>query len=127
LELQRQLAETGHRFPIVFVTAYRAQQWPMERQDPGLSGLDLQQELSEAGIEIPISDIPMSVQAMKAGAVEFLTKPFREQELLDAIRQGESRSWTLKQTDSCRVRNDREDREVSSRSHYAEDGGAISR
>jgi RNA polymerase sigma factor (sigma-70 family) len=60
---------------------------------PGLSGLDLQVELAEAGIHIPIifitghGDIPMTVRAMKAGAVEFLTKPFRDQELLDAIRQ----------------------------------------
>ena len=60
---------------------------------PGLSGLDLQRELSEAGIKIPIifitghGDIPMSVHAMKAGAVEFLTKPFRDQDLLDAISQ----------------------------------------
>ena len=60
---------------------------------PGLSGLDLQQELAEAGVHTPIifvtghGDIPMSVQAMKAGAVEFLTKPFRDQALLDAIRQ----------------------------------------
>lgn len=60
---------------------------------PGLSGLDLQQELARAGIQIPLifitghGDIPMSVQAMKAGAVEFLTKPFREQDLLDAIEQ----------------------------------------
>ena len=60
---------------------------------PGLSGLDLQLELAEAGVRIPIifvtghGDIPMSVQAMKAGAVEFLTKPFRDQALLDAIRQ----------------------------------------
>ena len=60
---------------------------------PGLSGLDLQRELAEAGVHIPIifvtghGDIPMSVQAMKAGAVEFLTKPFRDQALLDAIRQ----------------------------------------
>jgi FixJ family two-component response regulator len=60
---------------------------------PGLSGLDLQRELSRAGTPIPIifitghGDIPMSVQAMKAGAVEFLTKPFRDQELLDAIQQ----------------------------------------
>jgi len=60
---------------------------------PGLSGLDLQRELAEAGVHIPIifvtghGDIPMSVQAMKAGAVEFLTKPFRDQVLLDAIRQ----------------------------------------
>lgn len=60
---------------------------------PGMSGLDLQKELARAGIEIPIifitghGDIPMSVEAMKAGAIEFLTKPFREQALIDAIRQ----------------------------------------
>jgi FixJ family two-component response regulator len=60
---------------------------------PGLSGLDLQKRMAEAGIEIPIifitghGDIPMTVQAMKAGAVEFLTKPFRDQDLLDAIQQ----------------------------------------
>ena len=60
---------------------------------PGLSGLDLQRELAAANLEIPIifitghGDIPMSVQAMKAGAVEFLTKPFRDQVLLDAIHQ----------------------------------------
>jgi FixJ family two-component response regulator len=57
----------------------------------GLSGLDLQKQLAKAGIQIPLifitghGDIPMSVQAMKAGAVEFLTKPFRDQDLLDAI------------------------------------------
>ena len=60
---------------------------------PGLSGLDLQKRMVEVELEIPIvfisghGDIPMSVQAMKAGAVEFLTKPFRDQELLDAIQQ----------------------------------------
>jgi len=60
---------------------------------PGLSGLDLQRDLTEANIRIPIifitghGDIPMSVRAMKAGAVEFLTKPFRDQDLLDAIQQ----------------------------------------
>jgi FixJ family two-component response regulator len=60
---------------------------------PGLSGLDLQQELQRRGWQIPIifitghGDIPMSVQAMKAGAVEFLIKPFREKKLLDAIEQ----------------------------------------
>jgi FixJ family two-component response regulator len=60
---------------------------------PGLSGLDLQRELVSAGSSIPIifvtghGDVPMSVQAMKAGAVEFLTKPFRDQQLLDAIQQ----------------------------------------
>ena len=61
---------------------------------PGLSGLDLQREMVEKGIHIPVvfitghGDIPMSVQAMKAGAVEFLTKPFRDQDLLDAVRSG---------------------------------------
>ena len=60
---------------------------------PGLSGLDLQRALLEADIHIPIvfitghGDIPMSVQAMKAGAVKFLAKPFRDQDLLDAIGQ----------------------------------------
>jgi FixJ family two-component response regulator len=60
---------------------------------PGLSGLNLQRELARRGMDIPIifitghGDIPMSVQAMKAGAVEFLTKPFRDQDLLDAIAQ----------------------------------------
>src|ERR1051326_3714048 len=58
---------------------------------PGLSGLDLQRELAAFNVQIPIifitahGDIPMSVRAMKAGAVEFLTKPLREQDLLDAI------------------------------------------
>ncbi len=60
---------------------------------PGVNGLDLQRELADAGIPIPIifitghGDIPMTVKAMKSGAVEFLTKPFQDQELLDAIRQ----------------------------------------
>lgn len=59
---------------------------------PGMSGLELQRELTSAGIHIPLifitsyGDIPMSVRAMKAGAVEFLTKPFRDQDLLDAIQ-----------------------------------------
>lgn len=60
---------------------------------PGLSGLDLQAELANAGVEVPIifltghGDIPMSVRAMKRGAVEFLTKPFHKQELLDAVQE----------------------------------------
>jgi FixJ family two-component response regulator len=64
---------------------------------PGQSGLDLQRELATAHRELPIifitghGDIPMSVQAMKGGAIEFLTKPFRDQELLDAIQLGLSR------------------------------------
>ena len=64
---------------------------------PGQSGLDLQRELASANRKIPIifitgyGDIPMSVEAMKGGAIEFLTKPFRDQELLDAIQLGLSR------------------------------------
>ena len=64
---------------------------------PGQSGLDLQRELAAANKELPIifitghGDIPMSVQAMKGGAIEFLTKPFRDQDLLDAIQVGLSR------------------------------------
>ena len=60
---------------------------------PGASGMDLQRQLVESGVQIPIifitghGDIPMSVSAMKAGAVEFLTKPFRDQELLDAVHK----------------------------------------
>ena len=69
---------------------------------PGLSGLNLQRELSERGMNIPIifisayGDIPMSVQAMKAGAVEFLTKPFRDQDLLDAIAQALARDGEVR-------------------------------
>ncbi|WP_192499058.1 response regulator transcription factor [Skermanella pratensis] len=61
---------------------------------PGSSGLELQRELAGSGISIPIvfitghGDIPMSVAAMKAGALEFLTKPFRDQDLLDAVHRG---------------------------------------
>jgi FixJ family two-component response regulator len=60
---------------------------------PQLSGLDFQRHLAETGVQIPIifitahGDIPMSVRALKSGAVEFLTKPFRDQDLLDAIQQ----------------------------------------
>jgi FixJ family two-component response regulator len=69
---------------------------------PGLSGLDLQRDLAEANIHIPIifitghGDIPMSVRAMKGGAVEFLTKPFRDQDLLDAIQQALERDRTAR-------------------------------
>ena len=61
---------------------------------PGLSGLDLQAEVARAGLQVPVifitghGDIAMSVRAMKAGAVEFLTKPFRDQDLLDAVQRG---------------------------------------
>jgi FixJ family two-component response regulator len=69
---------------------------------PGLSGLDFQRELTRANIRIPIvfltgyGDIPMTVRAMKAGAVEFLTKPFRDQDLLDAIQQALERDRTTR-------------------------------
>ena len=69
----------------------------------GLSGLDLQKRMAEAKIGVPIifitgyGDIPMTVQAIKAGAVEFLTKPFRNQELLDAIQQALERDRTTRE------------------------------
>jgi FixJ family two-component response regulator len=70
---------------------------------PGLSGLDLQGELARAGVSIPIifltghGTIPMSVRAMKAGAAEFLTKPFRQDELLDAVQQAITRDRQARQ------------------------------
>jgi FixJ family two-component response regulator len=70
---------------------------------PGPSGLDFQRDLAESNNPLPIifitghGDIPMSVKAMKAGAIEFLTKPFRDQELLDAIQQGIERDRTRRQ------------------------------
>jgi FixJ family two-component response regulator len=70
---------------------------------PGKSGLDFQSELAEANVLIPIifitghGDIPMAVRAMKAGAVEFLTKPFRDQDLLDAIQVGLERDRVRRQ------------------------------
>jgi FixJ family two-component response regulator len=80
---------------------------------PGLSGLDLQRDLAEANIHIPIifitghGDIPMSVRAMKAGAVEFLTKPFRDQDLLDAIQQALERDRRARsqQADNAELRD----------------------
>jgi len=80
---------------------------------PGLSGLDLQRDLAEANIHIPIifitghGDIPMSVRAMKAGAVEFLTKPFRDQDLLDAIQQALERDRRARsqQADTAELRH----------------------
>jgi len=70
---------------------------------PGMSGLDFQRELAQAGVQLPIifitghGDVPMSVQAMKSGAVEFLMKPFRTQELLDAIQQALDRDRKLRE------------------------------
>jgi FixJ family two-component response regulator len=74
---------------------------------PGQSGLDFQRELVGASTQLPIifitghGDIPMSVQAMKGGAIEFLTKPFRDQELLDAIQLGLSRDRIRRENESA--------------------------
>jgi RNA polymerase sigma factor (sigma-70 family) len=73
---------------------------------PGISGLDFQRQLTEANINIPIifisahGDVPMTVRAMKAGAVEFLTKPFRDQDLLDAVQSALERDWARRQRDA---------------------------
>ena len=92
---------------------------------PGRSGLDLQRELAELGIHLPIvfitghGDIPMSVRAIKAGALEFLTKPFHDQELLDAIQLGierdRARRWDAAVIAGLRKRFDsltRREREI---------------
>ncbi|MDT4965350.1 MAG: hypothetical protein QOJ64_87 [Acidobacteriota bacterium] len=73
---------------------------------PGINGLDFQRQLADAGVQIPIifitghGDIPMTVRAMKSGAVEFLTKPFRDQDLLDAIHQALDRDRVTRQHES---------------------------
>ena len=80
---------------------------------PGASGLDFQRQLATRNIELPVifitghGDIPMSVQAMKAGAVDFLTKPFRDQDLLDAIQKAIERDGARRQhkTEGVDVRN----------------------
>ena len=72
---------------------------------PGRSGLDLQRELSAANTELPIifitarADVPMTVQAMKGGAIEFLTKPFRDQDLLDAVEAGLARDRARRESE----------------------------
>jgi FixJ family two-component response regulator len=77
---------------------------------PQMSGLDFQQRLTETGIQIPIifitahGDIPMSVRALKSGALEFLTKPFRDQDLLDAIHQALERDRVAREQQS-EIRN----------------------
>ncbi|HEV2617669.1 MAG TPA: response regulator [Candidatus Acidoferrales bacterium] len=74
---------------------------------PGLSGLELQRELADANRQLPIifitahGDIPMSVQAMKGGAIEFLTKPFRDQDLLDAIETGLARDRARRENEKA--------------------------
>jgi FixJ family two-component response regulator len=72
---------------------------------PGRSGLDLQRDLAAANRQVPIifitahADVPMSVQAMKGGAIEFLTKPFRDQDLLDAVENGLARDRTRQESE----------------------------
>ena len=74
---------------------------------PGKSGLELQRELATADRQLPIifitahGDIPMTVQAMKGGAIEFLTKPFRDQELLDAVESGVARDRARRESDKA--------------------------
>ena len=76
---------------------------------PGLSGLDFQTELAKSNIAIPIvfmtghGDIPMTVKAIKAGAIEFLPKPFRDQDMLDAVRLGLERDSTRRESDEANV------------------------
>jgi FixJ family two-component response regulator len=79
---------------------------------PGVNGLDFQRELADAGVRIPVifitghGDIPMTVKAMKSGAVEFLTKPFRDQDLLDAVHQAleRDRATRLQQSELAELR-----------------------
>jgi FixJ family two-component response regulator len=91
---QEFLARSGGEAPSCMV---------LDLQLPGLSGLDLQKRIAEVGVEIPIvfltghGNIPASVQAMKAGAVEFLTKPFDEEDLLRAIREAIERDRSTRQ------------------------------
>ena len=88
---QEFLARSGAEAPCCLI---------LDLQMPGISGLDLQKRMTEVELEIPIvfltghGNIPASVQAMKAGAVEFLTKPFDEEELLQAIREALERDRT---------------------------------
>jgi FixJ family two-component response regulator len=88
------LGRSAHEGPCCLVLDVRL---------PGMSGIELQRNLTLAGVNIPIifitghGDIPMSVEAMKAGAMEFLTKPFRGQELLDAIHNALDRNRASRQ------------------------------
>jgi FixJ family two-component response regulator len=92
--------------PQMFLASQRADRpgcLVLDVRLPGMSGLDFQRALAEAGVTLPIifitghGDVPMSVQAMKSGAVEFLMKPFRPQELLDAIQQALDRDRKLRE------------------------------
>src|SRR6266853_770592 len=104
---------------------------------PGRSGLELQRDLAAANRQVPIifitahADVPMTVQAMKGGAIEFLTKPFRDQDLLDAVGAGLARDHAAcrgrspKQTNCQRHRYRRIHGEGTSHAPDAEDEGAL--
>jgi RNA polymerase sigma factor (sigma-70 family) len=92
--------------PLEFLQAKRSEApscLVLDVRLPGKSGLDFQRELAEGNIPIPIifvtshGDIPMSVRAMKAGAIDFLTKPFRDQDLVDAVQVGLERDRSRRQ------------------------------
>jgi FixJ family two-component response regulator len=122
-------------FQVKLLSEFLSTPWPEEPtclvldvRLPGKSGLDFQRDLSSAHRQIPIifitghGDIPMSVQAMKGGAIEFLTKPFRDQDLLDAIQLGltRDRAWieNEKSLTSLRTRFDtltQREREIMAR------------
>jgi FixJ family two-component response regulator len=112
--LQRLIRSVGLQVEL-FGSAreFLERQWPdvpccmiLDVRLPGMSGLDFQRRLTEAKIHIPIifitghGDIPMTVRAMKAGAVEFLTKPFRDQDLLDAIHHALERDRIRRQQEA---------------------------
>jgi FixJ family two-component response regulator len=101
--LRAESFSTGEEF-LVTKHAHRPSCLVLDVRLPQMSGLDFQRRLAESGMQIPIifvtahGDIPMSVKALKSGAVEFLTKPFRDQDLLDAIQQALQRDGsTLKE------------------------------
>jgi FixJ family two-component response regulator len=109
--LEVQVFQSAHEF-----ISHKHQEVPsclvLDVRLPGLSGLDLQRKLTEANVHIPIifitghGDIPMTVRAMKSGAIEFLTKPLRDQDLLDAIQVAIERDCARRQqeADSAKLR-----------------------
>jgi RNA polymerase sigma factor (sigma-70 family) len=112
--LKRLIRSVGLRVEV-FGSAKEFLQWQrpdvpsclvLDVRMPGISGLDLQRQLADANIRIPVifitahGDVPMTVRAMKAGAVEFLTKPFRDQDLLDAIQVALERDRATRQREA---------------------------
>jgi FixJ family two-component response regulator len=104
--LRVELFGSAHEFAQVKMTDV-ASCLVLDIRLPGVSGLDFQAELAEADIRIPIifmtghGDIPMSVKAMKAGAIDFLTKPFRDQDILDAVIRAIERDQKRRDSDKA--------------------------